>query len=77
MPAICKAHILGDPEARDHLCNVVRGFFADFPGTWKVGFLGSNTNTVWQMNVESPSGRKWSRDLVGENDEHKPEIILK
>jgi hypothetical protein len=43
-------------------------------GDWKIGFVGSQSNLIWQMRVSGPNGN-FVRNLDPANGEHEPRGI--
>lgn len=77
MPATIATSNIGDSEKEKNLRARIEEFFDQFPEDWRVSILGAQHNTVWELTVTAPNGRKeWVHRLHGEDGGHNMETIM-
>lgn len=75
MAVTVEVHNIGDAVQGAEIVAAVEHALSDRPGDWRVTIIGSRGNDNWNMKVEGPSAFERLYTLVGEEGEHRPEVI--
>ena len=66
---------LGDPDAEQELRDGIRKLFEQKTDDWKVSVLGDQRNTIWELKIDGPKGKRWLKKF-DEAEGHSVKGIL-
>lgn len=66
---------IGDGGAQAEVRAVIEHVLADRPGEWRISFMGSQANDLWDMKILGPNAFERSYTLDGAIGEHEPQAI--
>jgi hypothetical protein len=74
MPATVAVDYLGDPEIAKTVRRRLEEFMQRYQGQWNIRLLGSQRNTIWEMTVENPEGKKSMANKLSRAEWRNPHL---